>query len=161
LLEPYWEVVFRLAYRILRHREDAEDVTQEAFVRVIRQLPRYRGECALKTWICRIALNACLTAHARRRSPEPLESDAARSPSPGPEAAALGREVERRVRDEALRLNPAHREATLLRLFGELSYEEIAETLGISVNAARLRVHRGMARLRRRLKPWLSEENRP
>jgi len=161
LLMPHWEPVFRLAFRVTGHKEDAEDLAQEAFVRVIRNLSRFRGECAFKTWIYRIALNVCLTARRKpRQQSEDVETLSLMDPHPNPESAAMNRETQNQAREELERLHPSYREAVLLRVIGELSYEEIAEALQVTENTARLRVSRGMKQLRERMKPRLAGEGR-
>jgi RNA polymerase sigma-70 factor (ECF subfamily) len=70
----------------------------------------------------------------------------------------MERELQGRVREEIQRLRAVYREAILLRWVAEMSYEEIAGALQVSVNTARLRVSRGMRQLRKRLRPWLTEE---
>jgi RNA polymerase sigma-70 factor (ECF subfamily) len=159
LLEPYWDRVFQLAYRVTGHAEDAEDLTQEAFMRIVQRLPSFRGECAFKTWVYRITLNACLTARRRKRpASSELERMNLADPLPGPEDRAMERELQDRVREEIQRLRAVYREAILLRWVAEMPYEEIASALQVSVNTARLRVSRGMRQLRKRLRPWLTEE---
>lgn len=159
LLEPYWDPVFRLAYRVTGHAEDAEDLTQEAFMRVVQRLASYRGECAFRTWVYRVALNTCLTARRRKRLPAAdVEAMDLKDSQPSPEDWALGRELQERIREEIQKLRAVYREAILLRWVAEMPYEEIAETLQVSVNTARLRVSRGMSQLRKRLRPWINEE---
>jgi RNA polymerase sigma-70 factor (ECF subfamily) len=158
LIESCRDTIYRLAYRITCDREDAEDLTQETFVRVYRQLSKFRGESDFAAWVYRIGLNVCITARKRRKLDlTDLESLRKIDAAPGPEAWALGRELQERVTDEIHRLRPADRKAVLLRVAGELPYDEIAEILHVTPNAARLRVHRGMSRLRERLRPYLSE----
>ncbi|MBW3623731.1 MAG: RNA polymerase sigma factor [Armatimonadetes bacterium] len=161
LLEPYWGTLYRLAYRVMGNADDAEDLAQETVVRILQRLPAFRGEADFGTWVYRIGLNTCLTARRRRRETANLrEADNTPDPAPGPEATALSREALGRAREEINRLRPAYREAVLLRLAGDLSYEEIAGILQVSVNTVRLRVSRGMNRLRQRLKPWMDGELR-
>lgn len=159
LLRPYNERIYRLAYRITGQREDAEDLAQEALFRVIQRLPSYRGEASFGTWLYRVALNACLSARKKRRiSPEALEENDGRDPSMTPESLAIRAEFFRHFGEEILRISPACREAVLLRLSEELSYEEIGEMLHISGYAARMRVSRGLEQLRERLRPWIPVE---
>jgi RNA polymerase sigma-70 factor (ECF subfamily) len=159
LLAPHLETVRRLAYRTALRQDDAEDLAQEAFLRILRTLPAFRGECALRSWIYRIALNVCLTARSRPR-PATLDSDdyATPDPAPGPEGIAMSRVLGDRIVEEVRRLPAGCREAVTLRLLEDLPYEEVAEVLGIPVNAARQRIHRGMKQLRARLQPWMEEE---
>jgi RNA polymerase sigma-70 factor, ECF subfamily len=161
LLEPYWDALARLAYRVTGSRDDAEDLAQEVCLRVIRSLPSFRQESAFETWLYRIALNVCLSA-ARKRKHESLEDEAGRlvDPSPAPEAVMLQRALQERIRVEILRLPLKYREAVLLRVIEELSYAEVAQVLRISVGSAQVRVHRGMKQLRERLEPWMEGERR-
>jgi RNA polymerase sigma-70 factor (ECF subfamily) len=159
LLRPHWDAVYRLAYRVTGHVQDAEDLAGDAFVRILRYLPAYRGDCSFRTWVRRIALNVCLTARRRRRE-SPIDPDRVllADPASGPEDATMAHLLQEQTRKEILRLPQGCREAVLLRLIEELPYEEIAEILGISVGVARLKVSRGMSRLRARLRPWLEED---
>ncbi|MBW3622275.1 MAG: sigma-70 family RNA polymerase sigma factor [Armatimonadetes bacterium] len=158
LLEPYQDVVFRLAFRISGHAQDAEDLAQEAFIRMVGSLPAWRGDSSFSTWVYRVTLNVCLTSRKKRReatvdiSEIPLADE-----QPDPEAQALICGFQETIREEVRRLPTAFREAVTLRLSEELSYAEIAEVLGIPLNTALTRVHRGMKRLRERLKPLMDE----
>jgi RNA polymerase sigma-70 factor (ECF subfamily) len=158
LLEPYRRTLFHLAFRIVADAEEAEDLCQDIFLRILLRLPTFRGECRFYTWVYRIALNVCLTARARRRPGcDDLETAILSDPAPGPEASAFQREFHRRVSQELRRMPAIYREVVLLRLTEELTTTEIAETLNISLDTARMRVYRGMERLRQRLKPWQEE----
>jgi RNA polymerase sigma-70 factor, ECF subfamily len=162
LLEPHWDALARLAYRITGRRDDAEDLAQEICLRVIRRLSTFKGDCAFETWLYRVALNVCLTA-SKTRQPELWneEADLVVDPSPSPEAALLRQALQERIRVEILRLPVKYREAVLLRVIEELSYAEVAAVLQISVGSAQVRVHRGMKQLRERLAPWVEGEQRP
>ena len=162
LLEPHRDAVYRLSYRITGHAEDAEDLAQEAFVRVIERLDAFRGECAFGTWVYRVALNVCLSARRKRADPtEDTETFPLREGRPGPEESLLRHDFQERVCREIRRLHRSYAEALLLRLIEEMEYAEIAEVLGISTKTAQLRFHRGMKRLRARLKPWIEEGELP
>jgi RNA polymerase sigma-70 factor (ECF subfamily) len=158
LLEPFRDSVFRLAYHVTGHAEDAEDLAQDALIRIAQRLHTYRGDCAFRTWAYRVALNVCLTARSRRR-PGATETALDRLPGhdPGPEARALDQELDERVRREIQSLPARYREAVLLRITRDLSYEEVAEVLGLPFNTARTRIYRGIERLRKRVEPWLGE----
>ena len=161
LLDPHWDAMTRLAFRITGNRDDAEDLAQEVCLQVIRQLPSFQGRCAFKTWMYRVALNVCISAVRRRRPAAPeVRLESLRDPAPSPEGMILGNVLRERVRDEILRLPASCRDAVLLRVHDEFSYAEIAEVLQISVGTAQVRVHRGMKQLRERLGPWIEEEER-
>jgi RNA polymerase sigma-70 factor (ECF subfamily) len=161
LIAPYTDFLFRLAYRVTEHTQDAEDLAQEALLRVLRGLPAYQGECAFRTWVYRVALNVFLTARSRPRlRTETLETMEVSGCDPDPQAVLERSDLERRIGEEVFRLPSPLREALWLRWADELSYSEIAETLDIPLNTALTRVHRGMKRLRQRLGTHLDEETR-
>ena len=135
---------------------DADDLTQETFARVSQALAGFRGEAALSTWIYRIATNVALD---RARSPrfqlqahtaEP-EALAALGTMPVIEQDIASREMSACVRDYVDQLPADSRTVVILSELEELPDREIAEILGISLEAAKIRLHRARARLRQRL----------
>jgi len=165
LVSSYQGLVFDLAFRLLGDREEAQDVAQEAFLKVFRHVGAFRGESGLKTWLYRITVNQASNHrrwwHRRRRrdtfSLDSAGADAlplaerlsARGASP--EQVALGRERERRLMAALDTLKQDFRVAVVLRDIQELSYDEIAETLEISVGTVKSRIARGREELRKRL----------
>ncbi|MCV2393477.1 RNA polymerase sigma factor SigE [Actinotalea sp. M2MS4P-6] len=148
--------VYRLAYRLTGNQHDAEDLTQETFVRVFRSLSGYQPG-SFEGWLHRITVNLFLDG-ARRRTRirmEPLGEDADRLPSQsaadtperGFEHANLDTDVQRALD----RLSPEFRAAVVLCDIEGLSYEEIAVTLGIKMGTVRSRIHRARAQLRAEL----------
>ncbi len=142
---------------------DAEDVTQEAFARAHRALETHRGESSVSTWLYRIATNAAVdrlrSASRRETAAGAVTGDA----EPGEllaEVATCGAEADGRVIRKEMshcilglvgRLAPAHREVILLGELRELSDREIADALGITLEAAKMRLHRARKELRRLL----------
>jgi RNA polymerase sigma-70 factor (ECF subfamily) len=160
----FGELVFNLALRLAGDREDAADLTQEVFLRVYRHLGKFNGRSTLKTWIYRVALNHCRSKLGRRRLPaRPLDAGDGRidpiDPARGPEARALAGDAGRRVTAALAALPPAFREAVVLRDLEGLTYEEIAEVLGMRIGTVRSRIARGRDALRRLLGP--GEETSP
>lgn len=158
-----------VARRMLRNEEEARDALQEAFVLAFRGLPRFAGESRLGTWLHRIVVNAALMKLRRQRS-RPEESieellpafledgHAAHSYSDWPESAdrLLEREeVRQRVRASIDRLPVTYRTVLLLRDIEELDTGEVANALGISPNAVKVRLHRARQALRELLDPHL------
>lgn len=148
--------VYRLAYRLTGNRHDAEDLTQETFVRVFRSLDGYTPG-TFEGWTHRITTNLFLD-QARRRSRvrmDPLGDDAERvaapathgTPERGYEHANLDHDVQRAL--DAL--SPEFRAAVVLCDIEGLSYEEIAATLNVKMGTVRSRIHRGRAQLREAL----------
>jgi len=150
--------VYSGALGLLGNRADAEEITQEAFVRAFRALGTYPPEriaaLHLREWVWTIAANLCRNqARRRRRRPEdPLpEAYAFADPTPGPEQQALDSADRRRLRAHLMRLPRPAREAVVLRHLAGLSYQEIAAALGQPLGTVKSEVHRGLERLRRSL----------
>ena len=138
--------------RILDDGRDVDEVLQDAFVQAWRNLGNYRGDAALFTWLYRIGVNSAL-ARTRRKRPITVEvsiEDASRGSPLGtlPEAAAEARELRLRIVAALAQLPFEYREAVVLRDVAGLSNLEVAEALGISLAAAKSRVHRGRLQLR-------------
>jgi len=137
--------VFRFAWGLCGDRARAEDLVSETFVRLLTRAPKIRTQTAL-AYLLAIARNVYLTSHKRHRREVPLEGDfPARDVDPGVQ-------IDDRARLEATlkalaELPEAERAALLLRVDFDLPYEEIAAALGISVAAAKVRVHRARMRL--------------
>jgi RNA polymerase sigma-70 factor (ECF subfamily) len=136
--------VYALCFRLLQRAHDAEDAVQATFVRAFRALPRFRGQSSVRTWLYRIATNEALSMLRRRR-----EGAAWQEEQHGA-ADGTGGVVERLAVRAALgRLTPEHRAILVLRLWEELSYEEIATVLGISLPAVKMRLNRARGQFRR------------
>ncbi len=144
--------VFRLAYRLTGNRVDAEDLTQEVFVRVFRSLHTYRPG-TMEGWLHRITTNLFLD-QARRRQRirfDNLSDEAASllaSPGPGPGQAHLDQHFDADIEAALSSLSPEFRVAVVLCDIEGLSYEEIAAALGLKLGTVRSRIHRGRAQLR-------------
>jgi RNA polymerase sigma-70 factor, ECF subfamily len=166
LTTRYEARVYSLALRILRHEQDAEDVTQQTFVSAIEALPGFRREASFSTWLLRIASNAALRMIRKRKNPETVSLD---EPLPGqehgetphpeyiadwrqsPEELAHNNEV-RRLLDEALEEIPENmRMVFILRDVEGLSIKETAETLGLTEANTKVRLLRARLLLREKL----------
>jgi RNA polymerase sigma-70 factor (ECF subfamily) len=150
--------VYGVALRIVRRHETAEDVAQEAFVRAWRGLEGFELGRPFAPWVCRIAANLALN-HVRspraREQELPEGYDEQRAPDAGPLGALLDAEA-KQVLDDALGALPAEQRAVLvLRVFEELSYDEIAKTLELSPGTVMSRLFRARERLARALTPYL------
>lgn len=153
--ERFGEMVYNLALRLAGNREEAADLTQEIFLRIYRHLGGFGGRSTLKTWVFRIAVNHCRDRLSRHvpamqsiddRYEEGTVSIA--DPSRGPEDLAVAADEGRRVMVGLARLPQVFREAVVLRDLEGLSYEEIAEVLGVRVGTVRSRIARGRDQLR-------------
>jgi RNA polymerase sigma factor (sigma-70 family) len=159
LVGRYEAEVFGLCCRLLGHRHDAEDVTQEVFLRVFRSLRGWDNARPLKPWIMGIAVNRCRTWLAQRsRRPEPVDylQDTAAGPEPDDSAELL-----HEIRDALAGLRLEYR--TVFVLFHEQGqpYEEIAQALGRPVGTVKTWLHRARLEVLERLKQrgMLAEDN--
>ena len=153
----YQEKVFNLAYRLLGHREEAEDLTQEVFINVFRHISEFRGESQFSTWIYQVTMNHCRNRlkYLRRRYHHATESlDDPVSTEEGemgkeladegemPEDMLYRRQVQELVQIALGRLRQEYREAVVLRDIQNLSYQEISEILGVPEGTIKSRLHR-------------------
>ncbi|MDG9694913.1 RNA polymerase subunit sigma-70 [Streptomyces sp. Alain-F2R5] len=149
--------LLRLAGRMLDSPSEAEDAVQDAFVSAWRRLPEFRGQSAFTTWMHRIVVNRCLNMLRSRRPvadldsvPEPVAPDHVASPSRAAESHAAAAELGRSLSA----LSAEQRVCWVLRELEGLSYETIAETVGISAEAARGRVFRARRCLTEAMTAW-------
>lgn len=153
--DRFGEMVYNLALRLTGNREEAADLTQEIFLRIYRHLGGFGGRSTLKTWVFRIAINHCRDRLSRHvptmQSIDDRYEDGSVSiadPARGPEELAVAADEGRRVMEGLACLPQAFREAVVLRDLEGLSYEEIAEVLGVRVGTVRSRIARGRDQLR-------------
>jgi len=144
---------YTLAVRLTANEEDARDVVQEAYLRAWKGIGRFRGDAQFTTWLYRITANAAYTLvqKRRRRRTEPLET--ADEPielasEAQPESAAESALVMGQLADAVAQLPPKLRSIVVLKDVYGLPHEAIAQELGISVAAAKVRLHRGRKKLR-------------
>lgn len=160
--------VFGIAYRLLDNRAEAEDVSQEIFVRVFGAIGSFRGESSLSTWIYRIAVNQCRTrrTHLIRRRVDRTRQyeEVAEGPAPPrasaatrPDVIAEGNEMEAAVRRALADLDDEWREILVLRDVEGLDYEEIAQILGHPMGTVKSRLHRARLALQQKLAPYLGD----
>lgn len=171
LLQLYQNPVYNLVTRLMSDPRDACDVVQEVFLKVFRNIGQFRGGSTLKTWIYRIAVNE---AHNHRRwfsrhqQPEigfraeeetqgPHERTFA-DPGRSPFDLALNEETRAIVEDALAKLNPKFRAAVVLRDIEDLSYEEIAAVLEVSLGTVKSRILRGRECLRKILEDRLEPQ---
>ncbi|HEV2468388.1 MAG TPA: sigma-70 family RNA polymerase sigma factor [Candidatus Sulfotelmatobacter sp.] len=175
LIGEFQQPVYGLVYRIVNDPADAADTTQDVFLKVFRGMKQFHGESSLKTWIYRIALHEAANRRrwwfrhkARETSIEPVESE-----TPGvvdnamqialtdhantPFENVAHNEVQHRVEEELRKVPEPYRTALVLRDLEEMSYEEIAEVLEISLGTVKSRLTRGREALRQRLAPYVRE----
>jgi len=153
LYEMYRGRVFGTAYRMLSNRADAEDVTQDVFVKVFKKLKSFRGDSAVSTWIYRIAVNACLDFRRRRRLRQAVSLD------DGMEVGSTPLSVTRLIESALPRMAEGYRRVFVLHDIQGLKHEEIGKILGITDGASKSQLHRARAFLRRELSPYLADRH--
>jgi RNA polymerase sigma-70 factor, ECF subfamily len=175
LIGEFQRPVYGLVYRMVSDPADAADTVQEVFLKVFRGMKNFNGESSLKTWIYRIALHEAANRRrwwfrhkAQETSIEPGESESATSPDDAMQSALTDRhdspfdnvaqrEVQQRVDEELRRLPEPYRTTLVLRDLEDMSYEEIAEVLQISLGTVKSRITRGRQALKERLAPYVRE----
>ena len=167
MVSRYWGRIYAMVHQLLRNPEDAEEVTQDTFIRAHRGLVNFRGESAFSTWLYQIATNLARNRYwycRRRRRYKTVSFD---QPIGGdnettlaevipaeletPEDATITQEFVNRIAECMTKLSPKHREILVLRNVKNLSYEEIAEILHISVGTVKSRIARARESLRAKM----------
>ncbi len=156
-----WEkTVYNLALRMLEDREDAAEATQDIFLSAYKNIRRFRKDSKFSTWLYRIAINHCITRVRRQRPGNHIsleENGTAAKPiaqlsAPESQGGELLRSEEKRRVRNALALLPADQRAVIeLKFFQEMTFEEIAEILGIPLSTIKSRLYSGLDTLKVRL----------
>jgi RNA polymerase sigma-70 factor, ECF subfamily len=149
LVDRHAQRLYRLAVSLIGNATDAEDVLQEAFIGAFRGLRSFEARSSVKTWLTRIlVMQAAQWRRSRRRKPAGPMDDSI-------PAAGAGREAAIDVQAAIEKLSPEHREVLVLREFEQMSYEEMAQVLGVPRGTVESRLHRARAEMREKLKDYL------
>ncbi|HEY4360859.1 MAG TPA: sigma-70 family RNA polymerase sigma factor [Bryobacteraceae bacterium] len=157
LFEAHKDKVYSIALRYSGDPAAAMDLSQEVFLKLLGKLAEYRGDAHFETWLYRVVVNACLDHHRRQRKWMPLVGeflDLFRSPKEGALHAILRDEMQQNVQRVVGKLPSDLRMVVILRYTEELSYDEIAEILGVPVGTVASRLNRAHGILERRLKQY-------
>ena len=173
LISLYQAPIYNVAYRILGDASEASDAVQETFMKIFKGIKTFRGESGLKTWIYRIAISESLNRQRwwkrwRRHAPISVDDTSpngarlveVRDSRPTPESACAQMEMEREVQRALNGLSFEHRVAVVLRDIEGLSYDEIAETLGLSLGTVKSRLWRARSELKTKLESVLKSRGR-
>jgi RNA polymerase sigma-70 factor, ECF subfamily len=167
LFKRYRLVAYRVAHRLLGNEADALDAVQDAFVKALVHLPSFQGRSSFKTWMLRVVSNAALDLGRQRGRREAVSMDALGpkyreecepllEPNPSRELDRL--DLRRKLQEALAQLPAAQRQTFVLHAEAELSYREVAETLGISIGTVMSRLYYARLRLRVLLEAWMTNE---
>lgn len=168
LINKYRERVYGIVYNMTSNREDAADLTQDAFIKAFQSIHRFSGQSSFFTWLYRIAVNSTLSHLRRMRlrsffsleridSEEPVSKEiiAALTDKTGVDRDTYVRELQEKLNDAMLKLSTKHRTVVTLFEIDGLSHQEIAEVMDCSVGTVRSRLHYAKQLLQSELQPYL------
>jgi RNA polymerase sigma-70 factor (ECF subfamily) len=158
LVKRHQQGIYAFLLRMVRHPDEAADLTQEVFLKVFANLEQYNPAFRFKTWLYRIAANAAVDRRRRRKTAgQPLEFDAddgsSRLPSnaPGPDEMLTARETRERLEGALEELPASYRKVLLMRFQGDLQYNEIARITRLPIGTVKNRIFRAREMLKRAL----------
>lgn len=153
IVERHRRAVYQLCYRFVGNHEDASDLSQDVFLRAYRGLRNFRGQSSLGTWLYRIGANVCLNRVSVKAPPsEPIEArEHVDTRAGSPPERLISDERAARVRAAIARLPHKQRAALILRVYHEMSHQEIADVVGSSVGAVKANVFHALRNLRQLL----------
>ena len=164
LVERYQNYVFTLTMRMIKGREDAEEVAQDIFIKAYRSLPNFRGESKFSTWLYTIVNTTCITFLRKKKLEiHSLDNEKVFELADTMDSGMRANQVEQKSRsvmvNNAIKLLSTD-DAQVITLFykGEQSLDEIAQVLGIELNTAKVRLHRARTRLKEKMQQHFSEE---
>lgn len=170
LYQKYRDRVYSIAYRITGSSMDAMDVVQDSFGLLFRKLDSFRGGSLFSTWLFRIVVNCSIDMRRRERSKRGPQADIedaddlAVDPAAGPEASASVHEIGSQVQEAIQKLSPKLRVILALRYLEDMSYDELAATLSLSLGTVKSRLARAHIALEKVLReqyPHLQDQDRP
>ena len=154
LIRAYQRMIYAVAYRMTGSSADAEDLTQEAFIRGFQQIGSFRGDAKFSSWLCRVAINACLNWRQREgRRAEIHQQWAGEALNEGNSGDPARDELSRTVQAALDRLPAKQRAAVILTVYEEMSHAEAAGVLGCTEATVSWRLFAARAKLRRWLAP--------
>ncbi len=161
IFDKYHKKVYRIAYGVVRHREEALDIVQEVFIKLFRSIKNFRGRSQFYTYLYRMVMNTAID-HARKVGKQfvsSLDEEGSYEPrdeaEKGPERILLQKELEEKVKLAMDKLPAEQKAALIFRDVEGLSYQEMAEAMGCSIGTVMSRLHYGRKRMQESLKDYL------
>ena len=161
IFDKYHKKVYRIAYGVVRQREEALDIVQEVFIKLFHSIKNFKGRSHFYTYLYRMVMNTAID-HARKTGKQiisSLDQEGSFQPSDdlekGPERILLQKELEERVKLAMDKLPAEQRAALIFRDVEGLSYQEMAETMGCSIGTVMSRLHYGRKRMQELLKDYV------
>ena len=151
LVKKYQEEIYYFVLRMVGKPQDAEDVTQMAFVNVFRSLAKFKRQSQFKTWLYKIALNLCLNHIKKSKVRETEELDYTMASEDNPVATVVDKERREELAKAIEELPEKQRLTVVLRTYQDLSYQEVSEVLGCSEGAAKANFHFAVQKLKKKL----------
>jgi RNA polymerase sigma factor (sigma-70 family) len=166
LVERYKSYVFTLTLRFTKNREDAEEVSQDIFIKAYRYLADFKGAAKFSTWLYTIVNTTCITFLRKKRlDVQSLDDERTFEIADSQDSGFRANQVEQKSRQNMVNqaialLNPDDAEIITLFYKNEQSLEEIGQILGLEVNTAKVRLHRARTRLKEKMEKYFAEEVR-
>ncbi len=168
IVKQYWRKVFNVAYKFVGKHDEAEDLTQDIFLKIFKSLDTFDRRANFQTWLISISRNLCIDHYRSvRKERETIDRDvdtsdlSPQSHDPSPVAALEQRDRVALLRDAMAALPETLRTAVLMRDIQELSYQEIAEQLRLPEGTVKSRINRGRTELARQIRKLRGDEYRP
>ena len=149
LVVRYQRNIYLLCYRYVNNHEDANDLTQEVFLRAWRAIGRFKGRSAFSTWLYRIGVNACLNFRAARKPPAQELPETLADSGMGAVQRVEKAQRARQVREAVARLPEKQRATLILKIYHELTHQEVAQILGSTVGTVKANLFHALGNLRK------------
>lgn len=161
IFDKYHKKVYRIAYGVVRHREEALDIVQEVFIKLFRSIKNFKGRSQFYTYLYRMVMNTSID-HARKAGKQfvsSLDQEGSFEPrdeaEKGPERILLQKELEEKVKLAMDKLPAEQKAALIFRDVEGLSYQEMAEAMGCSIGTVMSRLHYGRKKMQESLKDYV------
>jgi len=146
--QKYFDTIYRYSYSLCRNEKIAEEVTQDTFLKAIKQIDKYDSAYRFETWLCQIAKNTYFTMFEKNKRWQAFDFEVLEESF---EKAWLNKEEAMEIHKNLHKLEEPYKEVFNLRLFGELSFAQIGQIFGKTENWARITFHRGKIKIKERL----------